>query len=175
MLAFVKEFLANASADYGISLRPTRLNLSEAAARTVEQYREAAQRKELALEFAVMEGVTAVLADPSALDQVLDNLLSNALKFSPPGGYVRVTVSPLVTTVECSNQDQGPGFTSEDISHMFRRYGRLSARPTAGEPSTGLGLSIVQKLVGAMKGELFFKNKTGAGAQFTVRLPRAEV
>ena len=172
LLAFVKEFLANASADHGINLRPTALNFSEAAARAVELYREAAQRKQLVLELAVPESPTAVLADGSALDQVLDNLLSNALKFSPPGGRIQVTVSSRDSEVECSIQDHGPGFTPEDATRMFRRYGRLSARPTAGEPSTGLGLSIVRKLIGAMNGKLLCETNPGDGAKFTVRLPR---
>jgi two-component system sensor histidine kinase/response regulator len=55
---------------------------------------------------------------------------------------------------------------------MFRRYGRLSARPTAGEPSTGLGLSIARKLVELMEGELKCESQAGKGAAFTVRLPR---
>jgi len=61
---------------------------------------------------------------------------------------------------------------AEDRTRMFRRYGRLSARPTGGEPSTGLGLSIVKKLVEAIKGELIFESAPNAGATFIVRLPR---
>jgi len=66
----------------------------------------------------------------------------------------------------------GPGFSIEDKARMFRRYGRLSARPTGGEPSTGLGLSIVRKLVQAMNGELLCESNPGHGATFTIRLPR---
>ena len=69
-------------------------------------------------------------------------------------------------------RDEGPGFTAEDKARMFRRYGRLSARPTGGEPSTGLGLSIVRKLVQAMNGELSCESSPGQGAAFTIRLPR---
>jgi two-component system sensor histidine kinase/response regulator len=84
-----------------------------------------------------------------------------------------VTAGP--TLVECRIQDQGPGFTEEDKVRMFRRYVRLSARPTGGEPSTGLGLSIVRKLVRAMNGELICESVSGEGATFIVRLPRASV
>jgi two-component system sensor histidine kinase/response regulator len=114
-----------------------------------------------------------VLADRNALNHVLDNLLSNAVKFSPLGRQITLTVRPVAAGAECLVQDQGPGFTAEDQARMFRRYGRLSARPTAGEPSTGLGLSIVRKLVHAMNGELTHASVAGQGATFTVRLPAA--
>ena len=117
-------------------------------------------------------GETLIVADALALDQILDNLVSNALKFSPAGGRVSLAITSQATSVACSIQDFGPGFTEEDFNRMFRRYGRLSARPTAGEPSTGLGLSIVRKLVEALKGELACENIPGAGAKFTVRFPR---
>jgi two-component system sensor histidine kinase/response regulator len=74
--------------------------------------------------------------------------------------------------VECVIRDEGPGFTEEDKAKMFRRYGRLSARPTAGEPSTGLGLSIVRKLVQLMNGELTCESNEGQGTAFSFRLPR---
>jgi two-component system sensor histidine kinase/response regulator len=77
-------------------------------------------------------------------------------------------------TAECTISDEGPGFTAADREKIFRRYVRLSARPTGGEPSTGLGLSIVKRLVDAMKGRLTLETAPAHGATFTVRLPRAE-
>ena len=174
MLAFVKEFLANASADHGLAIRTEPINLKVAAARAVEQHREAAKRKQLDFKTALEGDGALVQADPAALNQVLDNLLSNAIKFSPPGKQIRVMVdSPNARYVECQVQDEGPGFKGDDKARMFRRYGRLSARPTGGEPSTGLGLSIVKKLVLAMHGELACESTQGGGATFTFRLPRA--
>ena len=107
----------------------------------------------------------------AALDQVLDNLVSNAIKFSPPGRKVYLKVRQLSEWAECEVRDEGPGFTDEDKAKMFRRYHRLSARPTAGEPSTGLGLSIVHKLVVGMGGKLICESKAGEGAAFVIRLP----
>jgi two-component system sensor histidine kinase/response regulator len=161
LLAFVKQFLANAAADHGVALKPVMLSVSAAAAAVVKQYQEAAHRKELDIQTEFPDAGMDVLADASALDQVLDNLLSNALKFSPPRRRIRVSVRAGPACVECRVQDEGPGFTEEDTTRMFRRYGRLSARPTAGEPSTGLGLSIVRKLVRAMKGELICESVPG--------------
>jgi two-component system sensor histidine kinase/response regulator len=174
MLAFVKAFLANASADHRLSIKPESICLKQAASRAVHQHQEAARRKQLVFQTALEGNSALVQADAAALDQVLDNLLSNAIKFSPPGKQIRITVLPLgPTLVECRIQDEGPGFTPEDKTRMFRRYGRLSARPTGGEPSTGLGLSIVKKLVLAMDGELACESTPGNGATFTFRLPRA--
>ena len=171
LLAFVKEFLANAAADHNTTVNLTAVNLSDAVANAVQQYDEAARRKQIAIEAEFPATGTTVIADTSALDQVLDNLLSNALKFSPPSKRIQVRVKRNANYVDCRIEDEGPGFTEEDKTRMFQRYARLSARPTGGEPSTGLGLSIVRKLVRAMKGELLCESVPGQGATFIVRLP----
>ena len=114
-----------------------------------------------------------MLADRRALSQILDNLLSNAVKFSPRGRRIELAVRVDGDFVECVIRDQGPGFTAEDKKRMFRRYGRLSARPTGNEPSTGLGLSIVKKLVQDIGGELLCESQPGQGAAFVVRLRSA--
>jgi len=174
ILAFVKEFLANASAGHGLRLKTEPVSLSAAAARVELQHQDAARRKQLTLVAVLPPDDTLVQADPAALYQVLDNLLSNAVKFSAPGKQIRLTVCPPDGRyVECQVQDEGPGFSEQDKARMFRRYGRLSARPTGGEPSTGLGLSIVKKLVLAMDGELGCESTPGQGATFAFRLPRA--
>jgi len=170
MLGFVKEFLANTATDHCITLKPAKISFSDAVTAAVQQYQEAARRKGLEIQITPTTADTSVWADATALDQVLDNLLSNALKFSPSGKRIFVTVRPAGTHVECQIRDEGPGFKPEDKARMFRRYVRLSARPTGGEPSTGLGLSIVWKLVRAMNGEVTC-DSSGSGATFVIRLP----
>ena len=172
MLAFVREFLANAATDHGLSIKTQPVSLSEAASRAVQQHQEGAKRKQITLQTDWPENDTFVQTDPAALGQVLDNLLSNAIKFSPSDKQVSVAILPSDGHCELRIQDQGPGFTSEDKTRMYRRYARLSARPTGGEPSTGLGLSIVQKLVQAIHGELTCESAPGTGATFTLRLAR---
>jgi two-component system sensor histidine kinase/response regulator len=171
MLAFVEEFLANSAADQGLNLKIEPVHLSHATSAAVQQFAEAARRKGVGLEHA--NGTDAlVAADRKALDQVLDNLISNALKFSPSGKLVRVSVRPEPNGgAAFFVRDEGPGFTDEDKSRMFHRYARLSARPTGGEPSTGLGLSIVKKLVEAMNGKLECESEHGNGASFKIVLP----
>jgi len=171
-MAFVKEFLANSATDHGFVLNPTVVNLTEIATAAVAQYQESARRKKIKIQTDFPAEAVIARADAFALDQVLDNLISNALKFSPPDKKIFISVSSPGHRAECVVRDEGPGFTAEDKEKMFRRYGRLSARPTGGEPSTGLGLSIVRKLVQAMGGELVCESNPGQGAAFIIRLPR---
>lgn len=171
-LAFVKEFLANSATDHDFTLKAAPVNLAEVVTAAVGQYQEAARRKKIKIETDFPDEPVVALADFIALDQVLDNLISNALKFSPSEKSIFISVRSAGNYAECVVRDEGPGFTAEDKAKMFRRYGRLSARPTGGEPSTGLGLSIVRKLVLGMGGELSCESTLGNGAAFTVRLPR---
>ena|SRR3984885_14976881 len=170
-MAFVKEFLANSATDHGFTLKPIAVNLTEIATAAVSQYQEAARLKKIKIQTDFPAEAAFVLADIFALDQVLDNLISNALKFSSPEKQIFISVRAAGDHAECVIRDEGPGFTAEDKARMFRRYGRLSARPTGGEPSTGLGLSIVSKLVQGMNGELSCESIPENGATFIVRLP----
>lgn len=174
LLYFLKEFLANSASDNAFVAKPGVVNFTGLAAGVVRQYQEAARRKDLKLQTFFPPEETRVVADASALVQVLDNLLSNALKFSPSGKKIMVSVRAADGQVEGTVRDEGPGFTEADKAKMFRRYARLSARPTGGEPSTGLGLSIVRKLMRAMGGEVSCESQPGKGATFAIRLPKAK-
>lgn len=171
MLAFVKQFLANASADRGLVMHPESVCLASLSSKVVRQYATAAAQKGIRLNHERPEGSAFVRADRDALEQVIDNLLSNAVKFSPPDKNVWIRVEPDGAAFQCVIRDEGPGFTAEDKELMFVRYRRLSAAPTGGEPSTGLGLSIVKKLLEAMDGSIECESEPGRGATFIVHLP----
>ncbi len=170
MRAFVKSFLANTAADHQLNIRFQPVNLADAAARTAAQYEQAARAKGIAIRTLPSADSLMVEADVTALMQVLDNLVSNAVKFSPPGTEVSLVAQPNGPWMECQVRDQGAGFSKEDKAAMFGRYARLSARPTGGEPSTGLGLNIARKLTRAMGGELTCESEPGKGATFFLRL-----
>lgn len=139
-----------------------------------EKFQTLAEAKHLVFEVENrLEGPVQISADALALQRVLENLLSNALKFSDKGKAVVLLASARRGKVEFCVQDQGPGFSEEDQKRMFKRYARLSAQPTAGEASTGLGLSIVNDLVKRMEGELEFETFPDKGTRFFVRLPLA--
>jgi two-component system sensor histidine kinase/response regulator len=119
--------------------------------------------------------VVSVEADQEGLTQALENLVSNAIKFTPEGGEVELAVERAKAGMaRCIVRDTGPGFTSEDREKMFRRYGRLSAQPTGDEPSTGLGLSIVKRLLDGMGGSITLSRQERPGAEFIVSLPLGE-
>lgn len=174
MFAFVKEFLANAAADRGLTLNLEPVSLADAAADAIQRYMEAASRKSIKFFSEFPLDAPLVLADQGALDQVIDNLVSNAVKFSPPEKSIWLSIGTATGGIlECRVRDQGPGCDEQDRANMFNRYRRLSARPTAGEPSTGLGLSIAKRHVDAMNGTLHCESEGGQGATFVLRLPLA--
>ncbi len=130
-----------------------------------------ARRKRIDLEFDT-QGLEAVGCDRRLFLEVLDNLVSNAVKYSPQGSKVLLKGRQLSDgSTQFSITDQGPGFTSEDRKSLFKRFKRLSAQPTGGEASSGLGLSIVKHLVDLHQGTIELASKKGRGATFVVTLP----
>ncbi|MFA5260227.1 MAG: GAF domain-containing sensor histidine kinase [Candidatus Omnitrophota bacterium] len=111
--------------------------------------------------------------DPDRLAQAVNNLISNAIKFSPPGGTVVLSVGYLGKRIQISVADQGPGIPASEMSRLFRFFEKTSVRPMHGEPSTGLGLAIVRKLVEAHGGEVTVSSQEGQGSTFSILLPLA--
>ena len=176
-LTFVRQFLANSAAEHGLRLERQPVALRRLVEDVLDQHQVAAVRKQQRLELNVSADLVSplvVCTDAGALRQVLENLISNAVKFSPPGRPIEVGIKAGEDFVLIEVRDQGPGFTPEDLANMFQRYQRLSARPTGGEPSTGLGLSIARKLMGLLGGGLDCVSSPGTGATFRVRLPFPE-
>ncbi|MDB6038778.1 MAG: hypothetical protein JWM99_2619 [Verrucomicrobiales bacterium] len=149
-------------------------DLAETAQSVTQSFRARAEVKRQTISFDSGGTVCFAFADPMVTFQILDNLISNALKFSPVGSAVRVKVRAVEGGVICDVQDDGPGLNSEDKSLVFKKFARLSAKPTGDESSTGLGLSIVKKLVNAMNGSVWCESEAGQGAQFSFKIPRAE-
>lgn len=113
--------------------------------------------------------------DQISFKRIVTNLVSNALKFSMVGDNIYIYLLDLGTTFKLSVKDEGPGLSSEEISNLFGKYNKLSAKPTAGESSTGLGLFIVKKLVDELDGEIYVQSKKGKGATFDVVLKKDNV
>jgi two-component system, sensor histidine kinase and response regulator len=111
--------------------------------------------------------------DPAKMKQVIDNLLSNAVKYSPPGSTVTAIVARDGTQSACvlAVRDQGPGIPANERDKLFKDFGRLSAQPTGGEKSTGLGLAICRKIVEAHHGTIDAENLPDRGCEFRVTLP----
>lgn len=160
------------------------LNLQPIAKAVVESYHHRAEAKNIRIHFHSAE-LMAVIVDEIMIQQCLDNLLSNAIKYSPRGSNVWVTLehmpagsslhhtpaAPVQTNnagsrLRCAIRDQGPGFTYQDQQLLFQKFVKLSARPTGGEDSSGLGLFIVKKMVEQMNGVIWCESVYGQGATF---------
>lgn len=172
MLAFVKEFLANAALERRQSLELHPVDLGQAVTMALRQYHLPASRKGLRFAWTPPDPAVVARAESMALNQVLENLISNAVKFSPPDKTITLTVTSDPDFSSICITDEGPGFSQADREKMFRRYARLSARPTGGEPSTGLGLSIVKHLIEVMQGKISVDSAPGSGAVITIRFPQ---
>ncbi len=141
----------------------------------VNNYQEPAKAKEITLQLQVTQGEYQILADENATIQVLDNLISNAIKYSPRGKTVYTRILKGENTVRCEIQDEGPGLYEKEQRKLFDKFTRLTPRPTGGEHSTGLGLFIVKKLVETMNGQVWCESEPGKGATFIVEFPLGKV
>lgn len=157
----------------GLTLAPC--DLWDTVRQTVEGYRQRARAKRIELHFEENNRPSMVAADTTQLVQIMDNLVSNAVKYSPSGKNIYVRVYQVDSRVRAEIKDEGPGISAEDQKRLFGKFARLSARPTAGEHSTGLGLAIVKRLVESMKGKVWCESHPGQGAAFIVELPEWNV
>ncbi|WP_221030172.1 ATP-binding protein [Actomonas aquatica] len=162
---------AAAIEDQVFTLNPTCFDLGQLCRESIDSLQSVALEKSQPLQLKVAKDLPPILADRERIWQILSNLLSNALKFTPPEGQVelRVESSPGWFTLEV--EDDGPGLTPQDMARVFGPYARLSAQPTGGEHSSGLGLSITRQLVSLHRGRLEVESQPGSGAIFRVLLP----
>lgn len=170
MFDLIKSFLnVNAIEQGGLRVSLSPANISLVTRMATQSYLLKAQAKSIALHINTGEDIHGV-ADESILVQVLDNLVSNALKFSPMHRSIYVRVKECSDCIKIEVQDEGPGLSNDDKKKLFGKFARLSARPTAGESSTGLGLSIVKTMVEAMSGKIWCESELGCGATFCLEL-----
>lgn len=156
-----------------IELKLERVNLNELAIAIIDIYEERAKRKRQVLTYSPMNKDVYVFGDRNALVQIYDNLISNAIKYSPSDKNISVIIQKSDTFGRLTVKDEGPGLTDDDQKKLFRKFSKLSARPTGDEDSTGLGLSIVKRYVDLMDGNVMCKSTPGNGADFIVDIPLA--
>jgi len=149
-------------------------DLNEIAGNVVEQNRVKSRLKNILINFEPTSDSAVCMIDVNAAEQVLDNVISNAIKYSPPDRKVIVSLTSTPENVRVDVKDQGPGISEEDQAQMFGKFHRLTAKPTAGEPSTGLGLWIVKELTVAMHGSIQCHSELGQGTTFVAEWPRTE-
>lgn len=172
MVGIIDELLQSGSMEAGqIQLLVMRVSISSLVANIVAMNQPLAERKGQCINFSA-QTEAIINGDEGKLSEIVDNLINNAIKYAPVDTNIDVRVTSSEAQVIIEVEDEGPGLTAEDKKHLFQRFTRLSAQPTGGEHSTGLGLSIVKVLVQAHGGQIHAESEgAGRGAKFVVRLP----
>lgn len=173
MLSIVEDMLDISRIESGkINLDLALIDLSKLVNHSVILNRRLAEKKEISLEFKEPAECVEITADPQKLEQVLNNLITNAVKYSYSSTHITVQIrreedSAVILSVE----DEGQGIPEDEQEKLFKPFSKLSVKATAGEMSTGLGLAITRRIVEAHGGEIWAESEVGKGSTFYVRLP----
>jgi signal transduction histidine kinase len=130
-----------------------------------------ASNKQITLKLDIPKKLPPITADSDRIMQVLDNLITNALKFSYPKTTVTLSARKVDDSILMSVADQGQGIPKHEIKKIFQEFSKTSVKPTDGEKSTGLGLAIVKKIIEAHNGTITVESEVGKGTTFTINLP----
>lgn len=175
LTTMVDHLISDAMADaFDITIRREPVDVAALVKEVAEANQPLAVNKQQTISVAAPANMVT-MCDTDRIREAIDNLISNAIKYSPIGGKINVAVSHegRDTTVRVS--DEGAGLSPEDLGRLFGRFQRLSAKPTAGESSTGLGLSIVKRIIDMHGGEVTADSDgPGKGSTFTITLPATE-
>jgi signal transduction histidine kinase len=157
----------------GLPFQPAQTNIGPLCADIIRFNAPAASRKAIAVRAEIAPGLLAS-ADPKLLREAFDNYVSNAIKYSPKGSTILISlcIVPETDEIEFAVTDHGLGLTAADQLRAFGKFQKLSARPTGGETSTGLGLSIVKRVAELHHGRVGCDSEPGKGARFWLRIPR---
>ena len=171
----VDHLISDAMADaFDITIRREAVDVSALVTEVAEANQPLAVNKQQSISVSAPPN-SVTMCDADRIREAIDNLVSNAIKYSPVGGRITVGVTHEDEGTVIRIADQGPGLSPEDLGRLFGRFQRLSAKPTAGESSTGLGLSIVKRIIDMHGGHVTAESGgPGQGSTFTVTLPATE-
>ncbi len=172
MLNLIDDLLDLARIESGIQLRYGRVNLKQLFQEVASRFEVQLQEKAMTLELQVAPDVPLVAADPRRLSQIVTNLVSNAIKYTPPEGHVWLSARLLEgEKVQIAVRDDGLGISPEDQAQIFTRFYRVRTPETESIEGTGLGLAIVKSLVELHGGQISVESRLGKGSVFYVTLP----
>jgi signal transduction histidine kinase len=154
-----------------LDLQKTVVNICELIKDTVSNCKALAQEKSLSLDFEVPEQRIDICLDPDEIKEVLMNLISNSIKFTSEGGWIKVTCTDRDGEVLVSVRDSGVGIAEEDIPKLFDKFTQFGRKAGPGEKGTGLGLAIVKKLIVMHGGKIDVESEVNQGTTFTITLP----
>ncbi|MGJ4948477.1 ATP-binding response regulator [Bradyrhizobium sp. HKCCYLS20291] len=176
LTSMVDHLISDAMADaFDITIRREPVDIAALVREVAEANQPLALNKQQVIAVSAPPHLST-MCDIDRIREAIDNLLSNAIKYSPIGGSITVHAADDGDNTVISVTDQGAGLSPEDLGRLFGRFQRLSAKPTAGESSTGLGLSIVKRIVDMHGGDVTANSDgPGSGSTFTITLPAAEL
>ncbi|MGY4304386.1 signal transduction histidine kinase [Bradyrhizobium sp. USDA 4369] len=176
LTSMVDHLISDAMADaFDITIRREPVDIAALVREVAEANQPLALNKQQVIAVSAPPHLST-MCDIDRIREAIDNLLSNAIKYSPIGGKITVNAADDGDNTLIAVTDEGAGLSPEDLGRLFGRFQRLSAKPTAGESSTGLGLSIVKRIVDMHGGEVTAKSDgPGSGSTFTITLPAAEL
>lgn len=175
MLRLIDELLDVSIIESGrLELKPRPGNLRPLLVESIRLNRAMADKKGIDLSID-LDSVPDTVFDPPRIIQAFENYLNNAVKYSPPGTTITISLTGDAEGVRVGVTDEGPGISEADQGRLFTAFEKLDARPTGGEPSTGLGLAIVRKVIEAHGGGVFVRSRPGEGATFGFVLPTEPV
>src|SRR5215510_9420706 len=175
LTTMVDHLISDAMADaFDITIRREPVDVAALVTEVTETNMPSAVNKQQAIAISAAPNFVT-MCDADRIREVIDNLVSNAIKYSPIGGKITIGVTHEGPSTVIRISDQGAGLSPEDLGRLFGRFQRLSAKPTAGESSTGLGLSIVKRIIDMHGGHVTAQSTgPGQGSTFTVTLPATE-
>ena len=138
---------------------------------TIDKHLVLAVQKSISIQRIIDKNLPDVQYDKDILDKIVSNLISNAIKYSPQNTQIRIFTELFADRLDLIIRDEGLGMTEEDMTHLFEEFQKLSARPTAGEASSGLGLAVARKLANQIGGEIFAESAgKNQGSTFRIGL-----
>ena len=171
MTRLIADVLDHAKIEAGsLLLEPSEIDLQPLIMALVVRFELIATPKDVAIVSRIGSNLPAVDADTGRMEQVLSNLLGNAVKFTPPGGMVEVTAAEVDGRLVIAVSDTGPGVPPDQLEHLFQRYWQAAATATQG---SGLGLAIAKGIVDAHGGAIEVRSRFGHGSTFSISLPLA--
>jgi signal transduction histidine kinase len=176
LTSMVDHLISDAMADaFDITIRREPVDVAGLVGEVVDANQPLAANKQQVIAVSAPPNFVT-MCDADRMREAIDNLVSNAIKYSPIGGKITVLVSHEQCNTVIRIADEGAGLSPEDLGRLFGRFQRLSAKPTAGESSTGLGLSIVKRIIDMHGGQVTADSSgPGQGSTFTVMLPATEM
>ncbi len=171
-LSMIARILDTEAIDSGrTNIKLEKVDVNKILNKMLPQQTKLAEPKSITIRTVLSPGTLNATADVGYMEQVVENLISNAIKFSPPKSVVILLTEVGDEVIRIGVKDYGPGISNSDQKKLFRKFNKLTAKPTAGEATTGLGLSIVKRFVDAMNGRVWCDSELGKGSTFWVELP----